>query len=101
MDYPFYIKPVCAIPLDVIAELLEAALRLDYQRHPHFSDRQPVRTYMRDDYQDDLGKIVYHRVMPLLPFEKYSATMWEVNELRARQSIHEHSDITSQDGVQG
>lgn len=102
MDYPFYIEPIAQIPSDIIARLAAKARTLDYGVHPHFYRTQPVKAYIGSkDYSCELGVMVKQLLVPLIPMNKATITMWEVNLLPAGMSIAEHSDIASQNGAQG
>lgn len=102
MDYPFYIEPIAQIPSDIIAQLAAKALTLDYGVHPHFYRTQPVKAYIGSkDYSCELGAMVKQLLVPLIPMNRTTITMWEVNLLPAGMSIVEHSDVASQNGTQG
>lgn len=102
MDYPFYIKPVAAVPLESIQLLAAKAVEQDYGVHPHFYKSQPVKAYIGSkDYSCELGQMVKQLLVPLIPLNPLTITMWEVNLLPAGKSITEHSDIASQNGAQG
>lgn len=102
MDYPFYIKPISQIPDSIIEILAAKALTMDYGVHPHFYSTQPVKAYIGSrDYSCELGQLVKRLLVPLIPMNVSTITMWEVNLLPAGKSIAEHSDIASQNGAQG
>ncbi len=102
MDYPFFVKPIAAIPDKLVRRLADLAVKQDYSSHPHFSKSQPVRTYIGTrDFSCELGRLVHAELLPLIPMDLKTVDMWEVNKLDAGDSIREHSDIASQNGAQG